>query len=434
MAKKKVKKPATRPAKKPAPRTKAVNPKPSSPVASALPKPEIKKIQGLLKAKTADGVTLGLSLLESLGATAADYEAVFTETVIKSVLNGWVAESWESVAKALVPHGAVSDVFQRLAEEKYLKRPKQFVNFNGLAKARIPAAKAMFVNTWVKWLESTGSIEDAFDAGTVTSSRQFIDCKTIPIGSFQMGLGPWDDGDTESYISCESYDSGNDLVYLGELETSTVDVHITIPFSIGQTVVTQGQWRAVMGTEPWRYGSLEVQLHEDQCNDDYPAVGVTWHDAVLFCKTLTDLAREVGLLTDAQMYRLPSEAEWEYACRAGASTKYSFGDDKTDLDAYGWYNGNSSGRLQLVAQKTPNAWQLFDMHGNVSEWCYDVYASTLTGGEDPVGPVARQPSDYRVCRGGSYEHSEAYARCGWRDGFHPAQSHSSLGFRVVRTE
>jgi len=120
----------------------------ASPAPAALGKPEIKKIQGLLKSKTADGVTLGLSLLESLGATKADYEAVFTETVIKSVLSGWVEESWVAVAKALVPHGAVSELFQKLAEEKFLKRPGKHYRFNGFVHARMQAARPAFLSTW----------------------------------------------------------------------------------------------------------------------------------------------------------------------------------------------------------------------------------------------------------------------------------------------
>ena len=126
MAKKRVKRPT-----RTSPNERAGTPNRAAP-SPTLGKPEIKKIQRLLKSKTADGVTLGLSLLESLGTTRADYEAVFKEAVIKSILSGWAAESWGTVAKALVPHGAVSDLFQKLADEKYRKRPGRTTKTAGL--------------------------------------------------------------------------------------------------------------------------------------------------------------------------------------------------------------------------------------------------------------------------------------------------------------
>lgn len=419
MAKKTSKKVAKKPGTK-APRKKA---EPSAP-AAIVAKPEIKKIQGLLKSKTADGVTLGLSMLESLGATQADYEAVFTETVIKSILGGWVAESWGAVAKALAPHGWVSDRFQQIAEDSFLRRPEKYSNFDGLVLARIPVAKAAFQSTWCKWIEDAGLVEEAF-GGAAEPQRSFVDVVRIPAGSFRRGLGDWDEEDYESYINCERYDTGADLVHEGGLNTDTVMVQITKPFALGKTVVTQQQWRAVIGTEPWRYES------DRDTSPDFPAVYVSWYDAMLFCRVLTELERDLGILAADQSYRLPTEAEWEYACRAGTGTKYSFGDNKASFDLFGWFNGNSRERIQSVAQKLPNPWGLFDMHGNVSEWCSDVYESAITGGNDPANAVARNKSDDRVCRGGSADDSEVYARSGWRDYFGADDRHGFLGFRVV---
>ncbi len=356
--------------------------------ASALTKADQTKIRKLLRLKTADGVTLGLSLLESLGATTADYDAVFTETVIKSVLNGWVAESWGAVANALVPHGAVSEVFQRLAEERYLKRPRKHSDFGGLLHARVPLARPAFLAAW---------------GDASASAKPFIDLVDIPAGSFTMG-SPEDEADRRD-------------------NENQVQVRITKPFRMGRTVITQGQWRAVMGTEPWRYEGLE----DDQCGDDFPAVYVSWDDAVLFCETLTGLERETGRLTASQSYRLPTEAEWEYACRAGTTTAYSFGDNPKQLDAYGWFDENSDYKRHPVAQKKPNPWGLFDMHGNVFEWCADWYDATLAGGDDPVGPAA---GSSRVFRGGDCNNDASNCRSACRLDV-PSFREGGDAFRVV---
>jgi formylglycine-generating enzyme required for sulfatase activity len=203
---------------------------------------------------------------------------------------------------------------------------------------------------------------------------------------------------------------------------------------MSQTVITQGQWRVVMGTEPWLDPAVD-KGHWDwpgQCGDDFPAHFVTWDDANRFCDTLTVLEQETGRLSASQSYRLPTEAEWEYACRAGTKTAYSFGNDVMQLDDYGWYIKNSGSQLHPVAKKKLNPWALYDMHGNVWEWCSDWYSKQLPGGEDPVGPAR---GSYRVIRGGSWSYASSQCRSASRAiggvqdrlGYH-------FGFRVVCTE
>ncbi|MEI6038034.1 MAG: formylglycine-generating enzyme family protein, partial [Planctomycetota bacterium] len=116
-----------------------------------------------------------------------------------------------------------------------------------------------------------------------------------------------------------------------------VAVTLTKQFALGKTEVTQGQWIQVMGTEPWK-GEEYVQVDKD-C----PATFVSFFDAVGFCDKLTDLERKAGRLKDSEEYRLPTEAEWEYACRAGTTTAYSFGDDAKELGEYAWFSGNTAG-------------------------------------------------------------------------------------------
>ena len=148
-----------------------------------------------------------------------------------------------------------------------------------------------------------------------------------------------------------------------------VAVTLTQPFGLGKYEVTQGQWKSVMGTEPWE-GQSSVQIGEDN-----PATYVSWDDATEFCKKLTQ--RE----STGEEYRLPTEAEWEYACRAGTTTAYSFGDDEKQLGEYAWFNGNAldvdEKYAHAVGLKKPNPWGLHDMHGNVAEWCSDWYDEKL---------------------------------------------------------
>jgi formylglycine-generating enzyme required for sulfatase activity len=357
-----------------------------------LSKADIKKVQGLLKAKEEGGVKLGLSLLISLRATPADYETVFTKTVIRSVLSRWHAESWGAVAKALVPHGAVSDLFQKLVAEKVDKAEERLsvdyaLDITPLHYASIPVARQ-------KFLASRG-------ASPSTLREPFLGLVSIPAGSFTMG-SPVDEasrGDDEA----------------------EVEVRITKMFEMGRTVVTQGQWRAVIGTdikvEGWKWGY----------GDDLPAVGVSWDDAVLFCQALTSLERERGRLTASQAYRLPTEAEWEYACRAGTKTTYSFGEHPDQLPEYGWCSSNSDSLLHAVALKAPNPWGLFDMHGNVWEWCSDWYGDTLAGGNNPTGPCT---GTSRVARGGTYRADASACRSACRCR-RPWHFDGSVGFRVA---
>jgi len=396
MAKKSAKKAGKKPAVMRNPIRKAAET--ASHVPPAFGKPEIKKIQGLLKSKTADGVTLALSLLESLGATRADYEAVFTEPVIRSVVKGWVAESWHAVAKALVPHRTLSKVFEEIAKKTFARRPRKYSLFNGLELVAIAMSRPAFLAKW---------------GGETNPKKPFLDLVTIPAGAFTMGSAQ---GEADRIFhgfeldDSRSFDEGWD--------ESQVDVRLTNRFEIGRTVVTQAQWRAVMGTEPWS--------DESQCGDEFPAVWVSWDDAVLFCQTLTALKRETGQIMATQSYRLPTEAEWEYACRAGTTTAYAFGNSPKKLKTYGWFRDPKS-NLHKVARKKPNRWGLFDVHGNVDEWCADWYAHELAGGDDPVGPAT---GTERVSRGGN-ANSDAF-ECRSATRFH----HSFIccgftGFRVV---
>ncbi len=194
-------------------------------------------------------------------------------------------------------------------------------------------------------------------------------------------------------------------------------VKLTKPFQLGVYEVTQQQYEKVMGTNPSKYKGPQN-----------PVEKVNWNDAVEFCRKLSSLPEEKAA---GYVYRLPTEAEWEYACRAGTTTKYSFGDSESELGDYAWYNENSGSTTHPVGSKKPNAWGLYDMHGNVIEWCQDRYGSYPSGSvTDPTGAAA---GSYRVYRGGCWSDSSGICRSALRSRRTPDYRYHNLGFRVLRS-
>jgi formylglycine-generating enzyme required for sulfatase activity len=192
-------------------------------------------------------------------------------------------------------------------------------------------------------------------------------------------------------------------------------VTITKVFWLGQTEVTQAQWQAVMGSNPSKFVGA-----------DRPVETVSWNDAMAFCQKLTAQEQAAGRLPAGFRYTLPTEAQWEYSCRAGTTGPFA-----GPLDVMGWYSANSGEETKPVRQKQANAWGLYDMHGNVWEWCLDRYADRLPGGsvDDPQGAPS---GSFRIRRGGSYSFSEGFCRSpGQRGGSGPNYLHNHNGFRLA---
>jgi formylglycine-generating enzyme required for sulfatase activity len=187
-------------------------------------------------------------------------------------------------------------------------------------------------------------------------------------------------------------------------------VQISKPFYMGVTEVTQWQYKQVTGKV----------LSRGESNPECPVEYVSWEEAVYFCTRLSD--------KEGRSYRLPTEAEWEYACRAGTTTKWHCGDDEKELTRLAWYEGDRDG-AQPVARKEANAWGLFDMHGNVMEWCRDGYR-TYTEDDliDPTGPADAMD---RVIRGGCWRDEAKNCQSACRGRFLPDEQGRALGFRVV---
>ncbi len=217
----------------------------------------------------------------------------------------------------------------------------------------------------------------------------------IPAGEFRMG----------------SPDSDKDAM---SDEKPQRRVRITKPFYLGKYLVTQEQWDAVMGSNPSQFKGPKN-----------PVEGVSWDDCQVFLGKLNEKTGGQG-----GQFVLPSEAQWEYACRAGSTTRYCIGDDSSKLDEYAWYGANSDGKTHPVGEKKPNAWGLYDVHGNVWEWCQDwydgdYYAKLLM--DDPIGAAT---GSNRVVRGGSWDDAARHCRSANRSGIQPGYRISDLGMRV----
>ncbi len=217
----------------------------------------------------------------------------------------------------------------------------------------------------------------------------------IPAGTFLMG-SPTDEADR------------------GDDEGPQTRVTLTEDFFLGATDVTQGQYEAVMGTNPSDFKTA---------GKNAPVENVSWDNAVAFCQKLNQRERATGRLPSGYTFTLPTEAQWEYACRAGTTGAYA-----GDPAEMAWYGDNSGGTTHPVGTKRPNAWGLYDMTGNVYQWCLDWYGKYPGGNvTDWAGPATGRA---RVLRGGSWYYTEAYCRSAYRD-FDPGFIGNILGFRVA---
>jgi formylglycine-generating enzyme required for sulfatase activity len=262
---------------------------------------------------------------------------------------------------------------------------------------------------------------------TATIYYYVIPIEMVPIqgGTFQMG-SPTDEPNRNS-------------------EETQHEVTLTA-FKMSKYPVTQAQYEAVTGNNP---SYFTTSVSPETSTGNRPVEKVTWYDAVEFCNklsekegltpayTITGRTPETGYpITSATIapdwsangYRLPTEAQWEYACRAGTTTAYNTGD--TISDSTGWYYSNSGSRTHSVGEKPMNPWGLYDMHGNVCEWCWDRHGTySSEAQEEPTGAV----SGYvRVLRGGSWNDRGQHLYSAIRGGADPSDCYYGVGFRVVR--
>ena len=241
---------------------------------------------------------------------------------------------------------------------------------------------------------------------SIDSSNE-ITLVSIPSGSYEMG--DHDGEDDEKPV-----------------HTVTLDA-----FEMSTTEITQSHYEALTGKNPSHFAG----------DGRLPVERVTWYDAAKFCNMLSEKEGLPACYNEETWkcdftkagFRLPTEAEWEYACRAGTSTEYYTGDTENDLARAGWYGddeGNSDERPHPVAQKEPNAWGLYDMHGNVWEWTNDFFGSYNS--EPAHNPKGRESGSYSVMRGGSWLNRANYCRSYFRINDRPGRTGYFTGFRIVR--
>ena len=208
-------------------------------------------------------------------------------------------------------------------------------------------------------------------------------------------------------------------------ESPQHQVGISNGFYMGKYSVTKGQWESAMGV---RGGE---DLSKTSLSDTSPAVFISWNDVQEFLHRINQIDERIN-------YRLPSEAEWEYACRAGTDTMWSFGEDRHALGDYAWYidseNSVEDQNACEVGVKKPNPWGLHDMHGNVWEWCNDVYDYdyySISPSKDPAGPKS-EPTSPRVARGGYFRYFTRHSRSASRNARNPDDRHRVIGARLIK--
>lgn len=205
-------------------------------------------------------------------------------------------------------------------------------------------------------------------------------------------------------------------------------------FEMDRTLVTQEEFQRVMGENPSRWKGAKNPVEQ-----------VRWSDAVRYCNKRSEMeglepcydVKSWKCNFEATGYRLPSEAEWEYACRAGSATEYFFGSNPSRLGEYAWYDKNSGNKTHPVAQKKPNAWGLYDICGNVWEWCNDFYGVDYYKGSPKENPKGPESGKTKVLRGGAFRFSAENSRCGYRYNENPGYAdvcfgYDIYGFRCVR--
>ena len=293
--------------------------------------------------------------------------------------------------------------------------------------------------TLIAWLPSTAgsvstlvreprerAVEDdrePTDAKEITNSLG-MKLALIPAGEFLMG----------------STDEDKDAL---DNEKPQHRVRITRPFYLGVYEVSQQEYEMVMGWNPsWfstQGGGKDRMAGQDTRR--HPVESVSWNDAITFCNKLSE--REglrpyyrsgVEEPSGGDGYRLPTEAEWEYACRAEGTTRYIFGDNAASLGEFAWYDGNSGSNTHPVGQKRPNTFGLYDMHGNVWEWCWDGYEERYYANSPPDDPLGPSKSVDRVLRGGGWDDGPRYCRLAIRLWGSPGRPGFLLGFRVARVQ
>ena len=263
-----------------------------------------------------------------------------------------------------------------------------------------------------------------------------MNLKTIEAGSFEMGSYKLSKKEIEKNRIRKA--QGRKLITPnipvgGSIDENATEYEIPkhivkiIPkFQIGTYEVSLKEFKEYLKIYP-DLNNSEFQKYNNQ-GDNYPVVMVSWVDIQGFVKWLNQNKPK----SDPGVYRLPTEAEWEYACRAGTKTIFSFGDDRSKLSDYAWFEENSDGRSHEVGKKAPNNWGIYDMYGNVWEWVQDWFDPVYYSKSPVLNPKGPKSGTHKVLRGGGCYRYAGYCRSAYRYSLPPDDRHYFLGFRIVR--
>jgi formylglycine-generating enzyme required for sulfatase activity len=290
----------------------------------------------------------------------------------------------------------------------------------------------------IQWTDNFSATSRWFhlEHAVLASSPVLVTDSTASVATNRYYRAVWTPNTNFVWISPGTFTMGSPSNEAGRsiIEGPQAAVTISQGFWMGKCELTQEDYLAVVGSNPSYFnGDRSGPPDNDQ---DYgidltrPVEQVSWHDATNYCARLTELERIAGRIPTNYVYRLPTEAEWEYACRAGTTTRFYYGDDPgyTNLTNYAWYFDNSD-MTHSVGQLLPNAWGLYDMAGNVWEWCQDWYDAYPDGSRtDPQGAVT---GTSRLWRGGGWFRIAQYCRSARRFNNLPTYTYDGLGFRVV---
>jgi formylglycine-generating enzyme required for sulfatase activity len=286
----------------------------------------------------------------------------------------------------------------------------------------------------------------------------FISCKDKPDEDNSRNTGGKNHSSAieQVWINAGTFTMGSPSGEPGRYSTDETQHQVTLTngFYMGKYQVTQAQYESVMGTNP---SNFKTPVAPETSTGKRPVEMVTWFDAIEFCNklsvleeltpvyTITGRTPATGYpITDAAVtqnwvangYRLPTEAQWEYACRGKTTTAFNNGNDDytnaSQVEAVAWYTGNSGGRTHEAGLKTPNAWGLYDMNGNVYEWCWDWYDSSYYSSSSVTDPQGASSGANRVVRGGNWSSSAQNMRSAFRFNYSPDDRNNTIGFRILR--
>ena len=331
------------------------------------------------------------------------FSNIQTSTTLSSSHNGVILVSGNTILTLPAPSNSIGIQFTIKKIDTSANTVMISGNVDGESNPQLTEQNSYITiisngNAWYK-------VAEYLSTATITENQTYISnslgmtFRLIPAGTFVMG-SPSDELGRES-------------------DETQYTVTISESFYMQTTEVTQGQWKAIMDNNPSYF---------DSCGLNCPVEYVSWEDTQTFIATLNAMGEG--------SYTLPTEAQWEYAARAGSNKAFTNGDisnttTDSNLDVMGWYLSNSNSTPHAVAQKQANAWGLFDMHGNVWEWCYDYYDTYPTGSvTDPVGPSS---SSSRVVRGGGWNYNASLSRSAERHYNTPNIRNEHMGLRLLRT-